>query len=216
MILPRRLAVVALVGAITLCTPASAIERVLQNDSFAGSGTVICVTGQSFAEGEMAAARFTPAPTDYPFQLLRVLILACPNGAQSDLVVKVWEDDGISADPGALRHEEIYTLYGSDTALNEIDLSSLDIIITEGSVRVGIEYFFGAATTGIASDIDGHVVPQPNFIYAIPPSAWVPADSLGVNGDWILRAVIDANESPPLFADGFESGDTSAWSATVP
>jgi hypothetical protein len=44
----------------------------------------------------------------------------------------------------------------------------------------------------------------------------VPADSLGVTGDWILRAVIDANEAAPIFADGFEAGDTGAWSATVP
>jgi hypothetical protein len=46
--------------------------------------------------------------------------------------------------------------------------------------------------------------------------AWYFAEQLGVSGDWILRVVIDANEAAPLFADGFESGDTNAWSATVP
>lgn len=206
----------ALVTASLLCAPLGAVEKTLQNDSFSGTGTVICVSGQSFGEGEIAAARFNPAPGDYPFQLLRILILACPNGAQADLVVKVWEDDGSSLDPGDLRYEEIFTLYGSDVALNEIELSPFDIFFSEGSVRVGIEYLFGAAPTGLATDIDGHVSPQPNFIYAIPPAAWVPADSLGVNGDWILRVVIDANDAAPVFADGFESGDTGAWSATVP
>jgi hypothetical protein len=44
----------------------------------------------------------------------------------------------------------------------------------------------------------------------------VPADTLGVNGDWILRVVIDANEAAPVFADGFESGDTGVWTVTVP
>ena len=198
------------------CAPLGAVEKTLQNDSFGGTGPVICITGQSFAEGEIAAARLTPAPTDYPFELLSVLILACPNGTQSDLVVKIWEDDGSSPDPGELRYEELFTLYGSDTAFNEIDLDPFDIVFTEGSIRIGIEYLFGAAPTGIATDMDGHQVPQPNYIYAIPPSAWLPADDFGVTGDWILRAVIDASSQPPLFADGFESGDTGAWSATVP
>jgi hypothetical protein len=211
-----RVAAIALAAASLLCVPAAAVERTLQNDSFGGTGPVICITGQSFAEGEIAAARLTPAPTDYPFELLSVLILACPNGAQADLVVKIWEDDGSSPQPGDLRYEEIFTLYGSDVALNEIDLDPFDLVFTEGSLRVGIEYFFGAAPTGIATDIGGHVEPQPNFIYAIPPSDWVPADTLGVNGDWIIRAVIDANEAAPVFADGFESGDTGAWSAAVP
>jgi hypothetical protein len=209
-------AAIAFAAASVICAPAAAVEKTLQNDSFSGTGSVICVTGQSFGEGEIAAARFTPAAGDYPFELLRILILACPNGAQADLVVKVWEDNGSSLDPGDLRYEEIFTLYGSDVALNEIDLSPFDIFFSEGSVRVGIEYLFGAAPTGLATDIDGHVSPQPNFIYAIPPAAWMPADSLGVNGDWIVRVVIDANDAPPIFADGFESGDTSSWSATVP
>jgi hypothetical protein len=211
-----RFAAIALAAASLLCAPLGAVEKTLQNDSFTGTGPVICITGQSFAEGEIAAARLTPAPTDYPFELLSILILACPNGSQADLVVKVWEDDGSSPDPGDLRYEEIFTLYGSDMALNEIDLDPFDIVITEGTIRVGIEYLFGPASTGIATDIDGHVFPQPNFIYAIPPSAWVPADTLGVNGDWILRVVIDANEAAPVFADGFESGDTGVWTVTVP
>jgi len=28
--------------------------------------------------------------------------------------------------------------------------------------------------------------------------------------------VIDANEAPPVFVDGFESGDTSVWSDVLP
>jgi len=211
-------AAIAFAAASGLCAPLGAVEKTLQNDSFGGTGQVDCILGQSFAEGEVAAARLTPAPTDYPFELLRILILACPNGAQADLVVKVWEDDGSSQDPGDLRYEEFFTLYGSDVALNEIDLSSFGIVISEGSIRVGVEYFFGAASTGITTDSDGHVSPQPNFIYATGPvpEGWYFADYFNVDGDWIIRAVIDANEAAPLFADGFESGDTGAWSATVP
>jgi hypothetical protein len=38
---------------------------------------------------------------------------------------------------------------------------------------------------------------------------------LGVTGDFAIRAVVDCSSSL-VFVDGFESGDTSAWSAVVP
>ena len=100
----------ALMAVALVCAPLGAVEKTLQNDSFSGTGLVDCILGQGFVEGEVAAARLTPAPADYPFELLSILILACPNGAQADLVVKVWEDDGSSLDPGDLRYEEIFTL----------------------------------------------------------------------------------------------------------
>jgi len=191
-------------------------ELTLMNDSFSGSGSVFCVSGQSFAEGEIAAARFTADASSYPFQILRVQVLACPSGTQADLVLKIWEDDGVSDEPGNLLYEDFFTLLGSDNALNELDVSFQDINVQSGSIRVGIQYFFGPALTGFATDLDGHGDPQPNFIYAINPPGWYPAHFWGVNGDWIIRVVVDANEQPPVFVDGFESGDAGAWSDVLP
>jgi hypothetical protein len=191
-------------------------ELTLQNDSFSGTGSVICISGQSFAEGEMAAARFTAPPGAYPFQVQAIQVLACPLGTQADLVLKIWHDDGLSNEPGDLIYEEFFTLVGSDVALNELDVSVQNITIDSGGLRVGVQYYFGPALTGLATDIDGHIEPQPNFIYAIPPSAWTPAHLFGVNGDWIIRVVIDANDEPPIFVDGFESGDTDLWSDVEP
>lgn len=196
--------------------PVFAAELTLMNDSFSGTGSVFCVSGQSFAETEMAAARFTADAGSYPFQILRVQVLACPAGTQADLVLKIWEDDGVSDEPGDLLYEDFFTLLGSNSALNELDVSFQNITVSSGSIRVGIQYFFGPALTGLATDLDGHGEPQPNYIYALPPDGWTPAHLFGVNGDWIIRVVVDANEQPPVFVDDFESGDTTAWSDVVP
>jgi len=191
-------------------------ELTLRNDGFSGTGSVFCVSGQGFAAGEIAAARFTANAGQYPFQILRIQVLACPSGTQADLVLKIWEDDGVSDEPGDLLYEEFFTLLGSDNALNELDVSFQNIVVDSGSIRVGIQYFFGPALTGIATDLDGHGDLQHNYIYAIPPGEWTPAHFFGVTGDWIIRVVVDANDQPPVFVDGFESGDASQWSDVVP
>jgi hypothetical protein len=208
-----------LVAALMLvAAPAPAVEKTLQNDSFSGIGSINCVSGSSFSvPGEIAAARFTPDPGDYPVRILEVQVLACPPGAQDTLVLKIWEDDGVSNEPGVLLDEGAFTLSGSDVALNGLDVSVFDLVVSSGSIRVGIEYWLGPSTVGLATDTDGHVMPQPNFIYGLPdpPFGWQPADFYSVNGDWIIRLRIDANSVPPIFEDGFESGDTTAWSLTV-
>jgi len=206
-------AAIAFAAASLLCAPLGAVEKTLQNDSFTGVGDLVCIPG--FAVEEIGAARFTAAPSDYPFTVERVQVLLCPDGPPVDLVVKVWNDDGSSVNPGTLLWDEIVTFTPSTSFLNEVDLSLDDITIASGSVRVGIEFFFAGSPPGLARDLDG-IHAQANFIYAVPPGDWYFSQQLGVTGDWILRLVIDANEVPILFEDGFESGDTSSWSATIP
>jgi len=208
-----RPAAVALVLATLPWASAVAVEKTLQNDSFTGVGDLVCIPG--FAVEEIGAARFTAEPSDYPFTVERVQVLLCPDGPPVDLVVKIWNDDGAAVAPGTLLWEEIVNFTPSTAFLNEVDLSLDDISISSGSVRVGIEFFFFGSPPGLARDLDG-ITPAMNFVYAIPPGSWYFAEQLGVSGDWILRVVIDANEAAPVFADGFESGDTGAWSATVP
>ena len=210
---PLGLAAVALVLATLPGAAALAVEMTLANDSFTGVGDLMCIPG--FAVEEIGAARFSPPPGSYPFTVERIQVLLCPDGPPVDLVVKIWRDDGTSLPPGTLLWEEIVTFTPSTSYFNELDLSLDDITITAGSVRVGIEFLFAGSPPGLARDLDG-ITPQVNFIYAVPPGAWYFSEQWGVSGDWILRVVIDANSAPPLFADGFESGDTGSWTATVP
>jgi hypothetical protein len=39
---------------------------------------------------------------------------------------------------------------------------------------------------------------------------------LGVSGDFVIRAVVECQAVDSIFSDGFESGDTSAWTTAEP
>lgn len=193
--------------------PASATIKELSNDSFTGSGTVTCQVG--FGQGESGAVKLTADPGDYPYEIKKVRMLVCPGPNTITVILRISEDNTGSVLPGPVIYEEIVQITGSDFALNEVDLSLEGIIITHGSVRVEIEWYDATPPPGLANDDDGFVA-NVNFIYADPPGAWFYANQLGVLGDWIVRMEIDTATEAPIFVDGFESGDTTFWSDTVP
>jgi len=99
--------------------------------------------------------------------------------------------------------------------MNDVDLSTLGIVIDSASVRVGVEFFPFPSPPGLATDLEGPV-PQTNFVFAIDPpgpNIWYFAENLVLTGDWIIRLVIETDSENAIFTDGFESGDTSAWSS---
>lgn len=203
---------VGMVIALMTAVPAAAAVKELSNDSFAGSGSVTCQIG--FIEGESAAVKLVADPGDYPYQVKKVRMLVCPSSTSGFVILRLYEDNTGTVLPGALIYEEIVQVTGADDALNELDLSQQAIVITSGSVRVELEWF-QTSPPGIANDLDGFV-PNANYIYADPPGAWFYSNQLGVMGDWIVRMEIETGAEPPIFVDGFESGDTDAWSAVSP
>ena len=205
-----RLATIAIFGMALTIPPAHAGTKTLQNDGFTGIGSVVCQAG-AIAD-EILAARFSADPGDYPFTIEKVLALVCPAATSGFFVVSVWEDDGVSLQPGALLFSDLYQVTGADTSLNSIDLSLQNIVITSGSVRIGLELFQNYPPS-VATDFDGTITPSTNFIY-VPPVWWF-SENLFLTGDWIIRLEIQTPRVA-LFADGFESGDTTAWSSAVP
>jgi len=194
--------------------PAGAVVKELSNDGFAGAGNVTCVMG--FAEAESAAAKLTADPGDYPYEIKKVRMLICPEPTSGFVILRIYEDDTGTVVPGPLLYEEIVQVTASDIALNEVDLSLQGIVISSGSVRVELEWYQASPPgPGLARDNDGFT-PNVNYVYVNPPGVWVYADAVGVMGDWIIRMEIETNAEPPLFADGFESGDTTEWSVTSP
>lgn len=192
--------------------PLEAAIKELSNDGFTGSGAVSCQVG--FLEGESGAVKLTADPGDYPYHIKKVRMLVCPASTSGFVILRIYEDNTGTVLPGSLIYEEIVQVTGSDDSLNEVNLSASNIIIPSGSVRVELEWFQNSPP-GLANDLDGFV-PNVNYIYADPPGAWFYSEQLGVFGDWIVRMEIETNAETPLFADGFESGNTTEWSATSP
>lgn len=210
----RRFAV--MLAVLVVAAPGGAAIKELANDSFAGMGSVSCQVG--FIEGESAAVKLTADPGDYPYQIRKVRMLVCPASTAGFVILRISEDNTGTVLPGPVLYEEIVQVTGADDALNEIDLTTSNITIPSGSVRVELEWFQNSPP-GVAHDLDGFVA-NTNYIYAWidPPGfwSWFYADQLGVVGDWIIRMEIETGAETPIFADGFESGDTLEWTLTVP
>ena len=206
---PWRVVILALLCVVS--SPAWAERKIIQNDSFTGTATFTQLA--TFAEQEYVAATFTVDPADYPFRIEKVqtLALALLPGTISMVSVTVWEDTG-TAVPGAVLHTSTYgfQLESSTTALNELDLTCENIVITSGKVRVGLRWEYVGDLMGIAFDEDG-IITETNSVFSSSLGGWVWAEGEAVPGDWILRLEIETNVAGTLFADGFERGDLSCW-----
>ena len=216
----RRTAVILRVAVslavLAVAAPGGAAIKELANDSFTGMGSVSCQVG--FIEGESAAVKLTADPGDYPYQITKVRMLVCPASSLGYVILRISEDNTGTVLPGPVLYEEIVQVTGSDIALNEVDLTASNLFIASGSVRVELEWFQNSPP-GAGHDLDGFVA-NANYIYAWvnPPGiwGWFYADQLGVLGDWIIRMEIETGAERPIFADGFESGNTLEWTLTVP
>ncbi len=125
-------------------------------------------------------------------------------------VTLVWSDA-----PGAL---------GANPALvNDLDLT----VVVDGTSYLGNAFFNGWSQPGGAADTLNN---QENVFVENPPrgSAMILVDATAINGDGIPIfgdatdqdfALVCSNCSLPaevIFSDGFETGDTAAWSLAVP
>jgi len=155
---------------------------VLQNDGFSPGANVGFQSG--FVIGEIAAARFTPPA---PAQLLSVRVLYGGAAATRSVTLRIWDDSGGSDAPGVELYSQDFQLIGNDTALQEMDVSAAGIPVA-ADFRVGIE-FQDDGLPSVARDDDGNIQPNRNFVYA-GGLGWVESSTLGLTGDWILRAVI--------------------------
>ena len=110
---------------------------------------------------------------------------------------------------------------GANPALvNNLDLT----VETDGSTYLGNQFAAGWSTTGGVADslnnLENVFVANPGESVTITLDATaivgdgVPYNGFGVDQDFAL--VCYNCEGPSDFSDGFESGDTSAWTSTTP
>lgn len=138
-----------------------------------------------FLAGETAAVRLTPAgPCPCPVERIQFLF----GGAAGihDVILRIWDDAALSDDPGALLYSSTFQLAGRDEFLQEIDIGVADVTV-DGPFRVGLE-FTHAGLPSVARDADG-ILPGSSFIDDAG-LGWVDAATVGVTGDWIIRAVL--------------------------
>jgi hypothetical protein len=205
---------------VTLATTAvTAQETVLQNDSFISGQPAGFQAG--FAAGEIAASRFLPSGSP-SYIVKRIQLLFGGATTSQAITLRIWNDAASTTVPGAELFSGDFLLTGSNTALQEIDLVSSNVIVA-GQFRVGIEFQHDGLPS-VAKDADGTIQATKNFIFA-QALGWTQSNLLGLNGDWVIRAVVGSATPPsasladltlsagtlvPPFASG-----TFGYSATV-
>lgn len=179
------------VAALAVASPGVAHAQVtLQNDGFVDNQSVGFQAG--FVAGEIGASRFDPPQPGV--QVLSVQLLFGGAATTQTVTVHVWDDSNGVTNPGAELYSGDFQMTGSNTALQEIDLSAENIQVP-GTFRVGIE-FQHSGLPSIARDDDGNIQAGRNFIFA-SDNNWYGSAALGLAGDWIIRAIVTGTATTP-------------------
>lgn len=211
----RILIVAVLAAGLLLLAPAAVVsagETVIQNDSVIDFGDVAIQVG--FAADERAASWLT-ATCDGDLIAIRVLWLSFLGG-QPDIIhqaVTVWQP-GAFPMPGPVEVQLLGPVM-SDGFFNDFQLVPPIPVNMGDTVVLGFQFLNAPPALGpsLVTDTNGCQSGR-NGILAIPPNSWFDACALGVSGDFAIRGVLDC--PIPIFVDGFESGDTMAWSSSAP
>lgn len=144
-----------------------------------------------FVTGE--SAEVTLGPINNTFQVTSVQFLFGGKGStpfSRDVVLKIYKDIGVGT-PGALLHSATYAIAASDDVLQQINLTDQNIVVNGGgSIRVALEMTAGGLPS-VAVDKDGTISATGNWIKT--GASWVTAASMGLTGDFIIRATVVEN-----------------------
>ena len=189
----------------------------VKNDSWPPS--LVAHFQGGFVAGETAAVRLVPpGPCPCSVDLASVLIGGAPGFA--DIGLRIWDDAGLTDDPGSLLFSHDYELEAAGATLNLIPLG-LEEITVNGPFRLGFEMLDGGLPA-VARDDDG-ITAGVNFIDD-ESDGWVESSTKGLAGDWIMRALVTAQDEVttvlgydnwsdlglPTFQGGFEVGEIAA------
>jgi len=192
--------------------PLGAEIVVVQNDSIIDFGSAAIQAG--FVAGERGAAWLTPN-CDGDLVAVRILWLDLVNSGSQTLGDQITVSAaGTFPLPGTPLAELSAPLL-TEGFFNEFVVDPPLPAPAGQTFVVDFKFLSSPPPIGpsLVTDIDG-CQPLKNGIFAIPPGAWLDLCPLGVSGDLAIRGVLSCEI--PIFENGFESGDTSAWSSTVP
>lgn len=181
--------------------------ELLANDGWVDGQVAAFQTG--FEIGEIAAARFVPIGP-CPCTLDQIRLLFGGSGGTESVILRVWDDAALTEAPGAELYSDTIQLTGSDAFMQELDLTVAGITVN-GPFRVGLE-FQHAGLPSVARDQDGITVDR-NFIDEAG-GGWVESSTVGLTGDWILRAVVNSLPGTLLASDSFASSAPASFSSS--
>ena len=197
----------ALLCLLTLGTSsAQATTGLLQNDTFTSNSTFTCRSGLEI--GDTVGAAYAAPAASYPIQITGLQLLVC-GSASATLDVAIYADSlDDTANPDSLiwASETGYPLAPS-TGFNEIDLTSQDIVVPSGGLRVAI-IEDGSDAVALGTDDDG-IVAHRNFVRTTV-QGWNFAETFGIMGDWIVRAEYEPLPGPLPDAKIRRSNDVSS------
>lgn len=200
-------ALAVMAAAWSTAAPAHA-QLTLQNDGFT-SGTAGVQSG--FVAGEIGASRFLAPSAGRTLQQV-VLFFGGATTTQT-VTLHVWDDSAGTNAPGAELYSGDFQVMGSDSNLSAIDLNGMNVVVP-AQFRVGIEFQHNGLPS-IARDADGTIAAANNYIMA-QGIGWVRSQSLGLTGDWIIRAIVsDAGGTPDAGTTGPDAGTTGPDAGTT-
>jgi hypothetical protein len=170
-----------LVAMLTVARAAAAQE--LANDGFVDGGNASFQGG--FVSGEQAASRFV-LPAAGTYRITGVKFLFGPSALTETITIHIYSDTVGADTPGPEIFNMDYMVTGSASAWQMADLSA-DNVAVGGTFRVGIQ-LMNAGDPSVARDTDGTIAQDKNFIFT--SGQWVRSATLGLQGDWIIRAIV--------------------------
>lgn len=187
-----------------LAASAQAAEVTVKNDSLTDFGPAVIVAG--FSASERAASWLT-SPCNGDIRAVQVFWRS-PSGTTGNTIHfgLYIHRAGTFPNPGALAQTIGGPIF-TDNALNEFrfldENSTIPLIVpvTSGETFViALEFATGitAVDPSVVRDTDGNQTGR-NALYAEFPQGtftWFNSQTLGVNGDWVIRAVIDCAVGP--------------------
>lgn len=185
-----RLRLLVVAATLSIASIANA-EVELKNDGFVSGASASFQTG--FVAGEAGASRFV-AP-EAGRKLLKLQLLFGGASTIQTVTFKVYDDTLGTDIPGGELFTGDLDLMGSDTAMQELDISVSNVIVP-AQFRVAA-VFQHAAAPSIASDGDGNIGATKNFLLTTG-GTWRKSSELGLTGDWVIRAFISDATGPDL------------------
>lgn len=181
------------VGILVLFTATAHAQLELRNDGFVDQAQAGFQGG--FVAGEIGASRFVAPSAGRRLQRIRFLFGGA--ATQQTMTLRVWDDSAGGNAPGGELYTGDFQVTGSNSAMQDLDLTGENITVPQ-QFRIGIEFQHGGLPS-IARDDDGTIAADRNYIYANVGAGgmWFRSQSLGLTGDWIVRAVVSDSGGGP-------------------